>query len=109
MDIRHKYINEFKEELVSNLSTLVKIIPLFIPADDIDKKILTVGLDMLETLKNDIEATETIGELSRYVNISKLEENWEDMKEKVTNINSSEVRVALNDIVERFRVGGEYE
>lgn len=95
-------IVEFKEELLKNLKVLVDDIPMFVPANDIDKKILTIGLDMLSTLKTDIENAKTIGELSRYIDIGKIEDDWEQIKTQVMNINSSEVRIALSDVVDKL-------
>lgn len=95
---------DFRDELVANLTVLVDTVPLLIPIDNIDKKILNIGVDMLKTLKTDLEDAQTVGELSRYINLTKLEDNWDELRRDVINIDANEVRRRLSDILDTYMI-----
>lgn len=105
MNEKAEHLKELRDELITNLTTIIDTIPIFIPANDLDKKILTVGLDMLTSFRTELQNVDTVGGMLRYINQDILEEErWEELQEKVRNINRNEISVNLQSMLDTFRV-----
>lgn len=87
-------IDDIKKTLTSDLTTLVRYLPVAIPENEQDKKILDIGLDMFKCMINDINN----GQISSVVDISSLMQDWSELRPQLSSMNDKEVYDIISQI-----------
>lgn len=70
-------INEFKEISVNYLKDVMMVLPAIIPQTKDDKELFREGLEEMAKLVYDLENAETIRELSRFMDVQKIAEDFD--------------------------------
>lgn len=83
-------INNFKTVTKENLKIIRNFLDVVVPVNDVDKQIMAVGSDMIDSIIDDLDNA-CINELSAMFNISNIIEYWEDILPILQDIDSYKV------------------
>lgn len=83
-------INDFRKTVGLQLSTLIKYLPAIVPIDKNDEKILSIGLDMLVGLHDDLMNGDTTT-LSEILDLEAISEEWPAISAKFMHSYSADL------------------
>lgn len=89
-------LDDIKSCVITDLTNIIRYIPVAIPENDDDKKILNIGQDMFKCMIDDINN----GQISSVFDITSLMQDWETLRPKLTTMNNKEVYDIINKITE---------
>lgn len=93
-------VEQFKKALSTNLKMLKDYIPVMIPKDKDDKKIMQLGTDMIDCIINDLNSNRIPDD--EIINVDKVRRDWLSLQEKLTHANSKTVYDTISDISETY-------
>ncbi len=101
-----KYYEEFQKQVSYDLTSLLKFLPTIIPCNDDDKKILSIGTDMLESILKDVKD----GNLNEVFDMESVIDDWDKLNDNYFNSPSDkDIMNLMDDIVEKYgNEQGEY-
>ena len=76
-------VNDFRNELHKRVEFLSDALSIIIPITKEDEEMIKVGIDMLTSFDNELQSAQSLRELSEYVDVDKITEQWEDTKELI--------------------------
>ena len=95
-----KNVEQFKKALSTNLKLLKDYIPVMIPKDNNDKKIMRLGTDMLDCIIKDLESSRIPDD--EIFDVDKVRRDWEVIQTRLTDMNSKNVYDAIGDIADEY-------
>lgn len=95
-----KDIEEFKNALSVNLRILKDYLPVIIPKDENDRKIMNLGADLIDCLIKDLHSS-TIP-LDEIVNVTKVKTDWSKLEKSLLDANSREIYDTIYDISDAY-------
>ena len=96
-------IKDFYETFSNDLDNFIDYLPMIVPDDSEDRKILMVALDMMKTLRSELKHVESVSDVSDTIDVAALLSDWADVKYTMNVSNSAKHRRdAIDRIVEGF-------
>lgn len=101
-----QYYEEFQKQVDSDLTSLLKFLPTIVPCNDDDKKLLSIGTDMLESMLKDVKD----GNLNDVFDMESVIDDWDKLNANYFNSpNNKDIMDLMDDIVEKYgNEQGEY-
>ena len=101
-----QYYEEFQKQVDSDLTSLLKFLPTIVPCNDDDKKLLSIGTDMLESMLKDVKD----GNLNEVFDMESVIDDWDKLNTSYFNSpNDKDIIDLMDDIVEKYgNEQGEY-
>ena len=93
-------VEQFKKALTTNLKLLKDYIPVMIPKDEDDKKIMRLGTDMVDCIIKDLEYNRIPND--EIFNVEKVRNDWDILKTRLVDLNSKDVYDAIGDISDEY-------
>lgn len=100
-----EHVIGFAKTLAGEIAILQQFIPLLIPANDDDAKVIEIGLDMLDCLYKDLSSGDT--PYSEIFDMELVKEEYPEIKSKLIDDTSSEVMHLIDFVMERYRCDGD--
>ena len=101
-----QYYEEFQKQVDSDLTNLLKFLPTIIPCDDDDKRLLSIGTDMLESMLKDVKD----GNLNDVFDMESVIDDWDKLNTSYFNSpDNKTVMDLMDEIVQKYgNEQGEY-
>lgn len=104
-------VEKFKDIVVNHLENVLLALPAIVPQSKSDMKLFKDGMTNLSILIRNIKECESIRELSRYIDVQKVVEDFDEesirnLNYKITQSANASVR-KLEEMVETMRCGEE--
>lgn len=96
-----KTYNMIKAEMYSNLDILMNYMAIIVPTSDDDKKILSIGYDMLKSMKEDMGNPSTIHDV---LDIDALIKDWDVIEAKITDVSGYGITKIMDQIAEAYSI-----
>lgn len=74
--------NDFRNEFHKRIEFLEKSISVIVPITKEDEELLKIGINMLTSFDEELQSAESLREFSEFIDIEKLTENWEEVKNR---------------------------
>ena len=78
-------IKDFYETFSNDLDNFIEYLPIIVPDDEEDRKILMVALDMMKSIRKDLKNASSVSEVSDTIDVHALMEEWGSVKLSVKN------------------------
>ena len=96
-------IKDFYDTFCNDLDNFIEYLPIIVPDDEQDRRILMVALDMMKSLKRDLRDVNSVSEVSDILDISALMEEWGNVKLSIQNdIKRGSGKDIIDKVVEGF-------
>ena len=96
-------IKDFYEAFSNDLDNFIDYLPMVVPDDDEDRRILMVALDMMKTLRSELSDVESVSDISDTIDVPALVEQWGELKHTIALMDSRRSRrESIDQIIEGF-------
>ena len=95
---RNVTIKDIEKSILDDLVTLHRYIPILVPENETDEKILQIGRSMLDQMIKDMQT----GKSDDVLDMQKLLEDWDDVSQKITHTYSKTVADFSSEVTEYY-------